>query len=54
MKNQAIFSYQLNRFHLIVNLQYFYDQGIGSRKSAGFGMIDLITQDPTIESVKLI
>ena len=26
-------------------LQYFYDQGIGSRKSAGFGMIDLITQD---------
>lgn len=26
-------------------LQYFYDTGIGSRKSAGFGMINLVTQD---------
>ena len=26
-------------------LQYFYNVGIGSRKSAGFGMIDLVTQD---------
>ena len=26
-------------------LQYFYDCGIGSRKSAGFGMLDLVTQD---------
>ena len=26
-------------------LQYFYDSGIGSRKSMGFGMIDLVTQD---------
>lgn len=26
-------------------LQYFYDAGLGSRKSAGFGMVDLITQD---------
>ncbi|MEG2869298.1 MAG: CRISPR-associated endoribonuclease Cas6 [Terrisporobacter sp.] len=26
-------------------LQYFYNAGIGSRKSAGFGMIDLVTQD---------
>ena len=26
-------------------LQYLYDVGIGSRKSAGFGMLDLITQD---------
>ena len=26
-------------------LQYLYDAGIGSRKSAGFGMLDLITQD---------
>ncbi|MCI6693537.1 MAG: CRISPR-associated endoribonuclease Cas6 [Clostridium sp.] len=26
-------------------LQYFYDYGIGSRKSMGFGMIDLVTQD---------
>lgn len=26
-------------------LQHFYDAGIGSRKSIGFGMIDLVTQD---------
>ena len=26
-------------------LQYIYDSGIGSRKSSGFGMIDLVTQD---------
>jgi len=26
-------------------LQYFYDAGIGSRKSSGFGMLDLVTQD---------
>src|SRR3712207_7728236 len=26
-------------------LQHFYDVGIGSRKSIGFGMIDLVTQD---------
>lgn len=26
-------------------LQYFYDVGIGSRKSSGFGMLDLVTQD---------
>lgn len=26
-------------------LQYLYDSGIGSRKSCGFGMIDLVTQD---------
>lgn len=26
-------------------LQHFYNVGIGSRKSAGFGMIDLVTQD---------
>lgn len=26
-------------------LQYFYNTGIGSRKSAGFGMLDLVTQD---------
>lgn len=26
-------------------LQYFYDVGLGSRKSAGFGMLDLVTQD---------
>lgn len=26
-------------------LQHFYNIGIGSRKSAGFGMIDLVTQD---------
>lgn len=26
-------------------LQYFYNVGIGSRKSAGFGMLDLVTQD---------
>lgn len=26
-------------------LQYFYDSGIGSRKSMGFGMIDLVTQE---------
>ena len=26
-------------------LQYLYDTGIGSRKSAGFGMLDLVTQD---------
>ncbi|MCS4480939.1 CRISPR-associated endoribonuclease Cas6 [Clostridium botulinum] len=26
-------------------LQHFYDVGIGSRKSMGFGMIDLVTQD---------
>lgn len=26
-------------------LQYLYDTGIGSRKSAGFGMVDLVTQD---------
>ncbi len=26
-------------------LQSFYDCGIGSRKSAGFGMLDLVTQD---------
>lgn len=26
-------------------LQYFYNEGIGSRKSAGFGMVDLVTQD---------
>lgn len=26
-------------------LQYFYNTGLGSRKSAGFGMIDLVTQD---------
>lgn len=26
-------------------LQYFYDSGIGSRKSMGFGMIELVTQD---------
>lgn len=26
-------------------LQYFYDTGIGSRKSSGFGMLDLVTQD---------
>lgn len=26
-------------------LQHFYDSGIGSRKSAGFGMLDLVTQD---------
>jgi CRISPR-associated endoribonuclease Cas6 len=26
-------------------LQYFYNTGIGSRKSAGFSMIDLVTQD---------
>lgn len=26
-------------------LQYFYNVGLGSRKSAGFGMIDLISQD---------
>lgn len=26
-------------------LQHFYDAGIGSRKSMGFGMMDLVTQD---------
>lgn len=26
-------------------LQHFYNVGLGSRKSAGFGMIDLVTQD---------
>lgn len=26
-------------------LQYFYDAGMGSHKSAGFGMVDFITQD---------
>ncbi|MCD2503222.1 CRISPR-associated endoribonuclease Cas6 [Clostridium sp. NSJ-145] len=26
-------------------LQYFYDEGIGSRSSSGFGMLELITQD---------
>lgn len=26
-------------------LQHFYDAGIGSRKSMGFGMVDLVTQD---------
>ncbi len=26
-------------------LQYLYDTGIGSRKSAGFGMLDLVTQN---------
>lgn len=26
-------------------LQYFYDSGFGSRKSMGFGMLDLVTQD---------
>ncbi|MEN8077527.1 CRISPR-associated endoribonuclease Cas6 [Clostridioides difficile] len=26
-------------------LQHFYNEGIGSRKSAGFGMVDLVTQD---------
>ncbi|MGL5380007.1 CRISPR-associated endoribonuclease Cas6 [Clostridium sp.] len=26
-------------------LQHFYDVGIGSRKSMGFGMLDLVTQD---------
>lgn len=26
-------------------LQYLYDTGIGSRKSAGFGMLELVTQD---------
>ncbi|MGG7057091.1 CRISPR-associated endoribonuclease Cas6 [Clostridium tertium] len=26
-------------------LQYFYDSGMGSRKSMGFGMVDLVTQD---------
>ena len=26
-------------------LQHFYNVGIGSRKSAGFGMLDLVTQD---------
>lgn len=26
-------------------LQYLYDSGIGSRKSSGFGMLDLFTQD---------
>ncbi|MBQ9013380.1 MAG: CRISPR-associated endoribonuclease Cas6 [Bacilli bacterium] len=26
-------------------LQHFYNAGIGSRKSAGFGMLDLVTQD---------
>lgn len=26
-------------------LQHFYDVGIGSRKSSGFGMLDLVTQD---------
>lgn len=26
-------------------LQYLYDSGIGSRKSCGFGMVDLVTQD---------
>lgn len=26
-------------------LQHFYDVGFGSRKSAGFGMLDLVTQD---------
>lgn len=26
-------------------LQYLYDVGIGSRKSCGFGMVDLVTQD---------
>lgn len=26
-------------------LQYFYNVGIGSRKSAGFSMVDLVTQD---------
>ena len=26
-------------------LQYLYDIGLGSRKSAGFGMLDLVTQD---------
>lgn len=26
-------------------LQHFYSSGIGSRKSAGFGMVDLVTQD---------
>lgn len=26
-------------------IQYFYDAGFGGRKSAGFGMVDLVTQD---------
>lgn len=26
-------------------LQYLYNTGVGSRKSAGFGMVDLVTQD---------
>lgn len=26
-------------------LQYFYDQGLGSRSSSGFGMLELVTQD---------
>ena len=26
-------------------LQHFYDVGVGSRKSMGFGMVDLVTQD---------
>lgn len=26
-------------------LQYFYNSGMGSRKSMGFGMVDLVTQD---------
>lgn len=26
-------------------LQYFYNVGLGSRKSCGFGMVDLVTQD---------
>lgn len=26
-------------------LQHFYDTGVGSRKSTGFGMLDLVTQD---------
>ena len=26
-------------------LQYLYNSGIGSRSSAGFGMVDLVTQD---------
>lgn len=27
------------------SLQHFYDAGLGSRKSIGFGMVDLVTQD---------
>ena len=26
-------------------LQYFYNSGLGSRKNASFGMLDLVTQD---------